>query len=117
MHFQMWTQSTVGSVFNAKSISTSTILVLIITLDVLFATTTADSVDDKHIDGTVAIANHTIATAITGGTALNPIQSMSSTKVLSRRKRFIAFPEGSSFSVSFTPIEHFKLLQINMHTN
>lgn len=109
MHFQMWIQSTVGSVLNAKSISTSTVLVLIITLDVMIATTAAaavaDAVNDEHIDGTMDIANHTtnaIATPTTGGTALNPIQSISSTKVLSRRKRFIAFPEGSSFSVSFT---------------
>lgn len=70
-------------------------LFLIITLDVLYAT-------DKQADGTVAIANHTTSTAIIGGTALNPIQRMRSTKLLSRRKRFIAFPEGSSFSVSFT---------------
>lgn len=87
-------------------------LVLIIALNV-FGTTIEATVDDKrYIDGAgaVAMANHTTnaitakSTSTSGSKTLNPIQSMSSTKVLSRRKRFIAFPEGSSFSVSFSRI-------------
>lgn len=108
MHFQMWIQSIVGCVSNAKSISTSTLLVLMITLDLVCAVTKATAAtSDRYINGAVTIANHTTnaitsKSTTTGPTALNPIQSTSSIKVLSRRKRFIAFPEGSSFSVSFT---------------
>lgn len=96
MHFLMWIQSIVGSVLNVRSISISTTLVLIITLDIHAI------VADKYIGRSVVIVNHTTdAIPTTTGTALKPIESVSSTRVLSRRKRFIAFPEGSSFSVAF----------------
>lgn len=111
MQFQMWMPSIVGSVLNANSISTSTVLVLIVTLSVHFT-----KAADQHIDGTMVIANHTTNAITPSATAdetePNPMQNtMSSTKVLSRRKRFIAFPEGSSFSVSClnAAIEHFAL--------
>lgn len=89
----MWNQSVMDRVLNVKSI-TSVIIVLIVTMN--FAQT------DDSTRGNVAVTNFMINETTT--TTLQRTESatkMSSSKILSRRKRFIAFPEGSSFSVSF----------------
>lgn len=87
----MGNQSVMDSVLNGKSV-TSALLVLIVTMNTVHGT--------QQSDGNITDGNwstHGVETAINRTEIMG---RMSSSKVLSRRKRYVAFPEGSSFSVS-----------------
>lgn len=78
-------------VLNVKSV-TSALLVLILTLNTVYS--------NEQFDGNMAVSNVTTNGLKTSLNRTESVGKMSGSKVLSRRKRYVAFPEGSSFSVS-----------------
>lgn len=96
----MWSKSVIDSVFIGNGI-TAISLILIITVNSVFAIERGD----LNFPGNDLIANTTNSGNQTGATSnFNATESgaeFRSSKILSRRKRYIAFPEGSSFSVYF----------------
>lgn len=88
----MWFKSVIDSVLNANGI-TSIWLVLMVIANSMHAVECAD----LNTPGNDLIANVTAAAPSLNAT--ENATGIRSPKVLSRRKRYVAFPEGSSFSV------------------
>lgn len=104
-------KSVIDSVLHANGI-TAIFLVLIVTVNSVWAIEHSE----LNVRGNFSIANSTkSASAGTSSTSFNATENgISSPKVLSRRKRYIAFPEGSSFSVSFNNLYNsFELFAAN----
>lgn len=95
----MWSKSVTDSVFVGNGI-TAISLILIITVNSVFAIERGDlNFPGNLIANTTNSGNQSGATSNSNATETGA--EFRSSKILSRRKRYIAFPEGSSFSVYF----------------